>query len=192
MQSEQYLEYLELVDALFEKWNKHFSSRLKDRQFLDLDTARLWAAALVMLKATNEEIDLAFAVSITKLWPPTTPADFLELIRSEVVSEYPNSDTAYIAAANGNYLHAVCHETAMRIGTFELRNQDGYITSKKWDRIYKEVCIEHSQNAAKFNQNIAAIQRKRKSDTPALAPKISLEAQSAITQSALEKTRKLL
>lgn len=115
------MSIFELVDALFEKWNKHFSSKLKDRQVLDLDTARLWAAALVMLKATNEEIDLAFAVSITKLWPPTTPADFLELIRSEVVSEYPNSDTAYIAAANGNYLHAVCHETAMRIGTFELR-----------------------------------------------------------------------
>lgn len=142
---------------------------------------------------TNDEFEIAFINSLKEHWSPTSPADFLALARKPTADNYPDSDSAYIEAANGNYLHAVCHETAMRIGIFELRTQDSYITSKQWQRIYKDVCIEHSKNAANFNKNIAAIERKNQSDTHVLpAPKISLEAQSAITLAAIDKIRKLL
>lgn len=153
----------------------------------------IWAIALTELDITPNEFRLAVSKVRQQTWQPSTPRDFLNLARKPIAANYPDSDTAYIAAANGNYLHAVCHETVQRIGTFELRTRAVYITAKKWDRIYKEVCIEHSQNAANFNQNIAAIERKRQSDTPALAaPRLSLEAQSAITQSAIDKIRKIL
>ena len=167
--------------------NKH------DVNHWNAERLEIWAIALTELEITPNEFKLAVSKVRQQTWQPSTPRDFLNLARPPITDNYPNSDTAYIAAANGNYLHPVCHETAQRIGTFELRTQDGYITSKKWNRIYKEVCIEHSQNAAKFNQNIAAIERKRQSDKHVLAaPKMSLETQSAITQSAIDKIRKLL
>ena len=193
MQSEQYIECLGLVDALFTKWRSHFGSKLKDRQVLDLETAQMWAAALVMLQVTKHEIDLAFAVSITKLWPPTTPADLLEPVRGGQVSPYPDSYTAYQQAANGNYLHPVCHETAKRIGTWELARQPEYVTKRQWEETYKQVCLEYSQDSAKFNQNQAAIEHKRQSDTKVLdKPKMSLEEQSAIATAALKKIREIL
>lgn len=182
----------QIIDLIGD-WKRSHASKMKESEWNDLARIKIWAIALNDLQITGTEFLTAKRKSVSQLWLPSSPADFLALARQPIADNYPDSDIAYIAAANGNYLHAVCHETAQRIGTFELRTQDGYITSKKWNRIYKEVCIEHSQNAAKFNQNIAAIERKRQSDKHVLAaPKMSLETQSAITQSAIDKIRKLL
>lgn len=182
-----------MVDRLFIEWRNNFGDKLKDRKQLNTTTLNIWAVALTAMNMTNAEFEIAFINSLKEQWSPTSPADFLALARKPIADNYPNSDTAYIAAAKGNYLHPVCHETAQRIGTFEMRSQSGYITAKQWQRIYKEVCIEHSQNATKFDKNIAAIERKRQSVTHALeAPTMSLEAQSAITLTALYNIRKLL
>lgn len=192
MQSEQYPEYLELVDVLFANWKLHFGSKLKDRQILDLDTATLWAAALAMLKATSQEIDLAFAASITKKWPPTTPADLLELVRGNNTSQYPESYTAYTHAANGNYLHPVCHATAVRVGLWNMRNLNEYVTRKAWNEVYPLVCADHSHDSVKFDQNLAAIERNNQSDVKLDKPKKSLEEQSAITTTFIENIRNSL
>jgi len=169
----------------------NFGTKYKESEW-GQDKMMLWAVTLTEAQMTPREFSLALKAVRQNNWQPTTPKDFLDLGR-QASKQYPDSDTAYIAAANGNYLHPVCHETAQRIGTFEMRSQSGYITAKQWQRIYKEVCIEHSQNATKFDKNIAAIECKRQSNTYALeAPTMSLEAQSAITLTALDNIRKLL
>lgn len=193
MESEQYLDYLILVNHLFDRWKLHFQSKLKERQVLDLKTAKMWAVALMMMQVTEQEMESAFAVSITKLWPPTTPADLLEPIRGSEVSPYPDAYTAYQQAANGNYLHPVCKETAKRLGTWELKSQAESITQPKWQRIYKQVCLEYSVDSAKFNQIHAAIESKYQSDTKVLyKPRLSLEEQSAIATAALKKIREII
>lgn len=193
MESEQYLDYLILVKHLFDRWKLHFQDKLKDRKVLDLKTAEMWSVALMLMQATEREMEAAFAVSITKKWPPTTPADFLEPVRGVEVSLYPDAYTAYQQAANGNYLHPVCKETAKRLGTWELKSQAERITQPKWDKLYKQVCLEYSLDSAKFNQNQAAIESKHQADAKVLGkPILSLEEQSEIATAALKKIREII
>lgn len=193
MELEPFLDCLILVDNLFSHWKLHFGSKLKDRQDLDVQTAKQWAAALVMMEVTEIEVETAFLKSLTHLWPPTTPADFLELVRSNHTSQFPEAYTAYTQAANGTYLHPVCHETAVRVGLWNMRNANEYITRRAWNEIYPQVCDEYSQDSAKFEPNAIAIERKREIDTPVLAaPKKLSESQIKAAMSAIEKIREMI
>ena len=191
--SEQYLDCLVLVDELFKNWKLHFGSKLKERQELDLQTARLWSIALALLEVTEIEFEIAFTQSLIQKWPPTAPADFVALARLEASSHFPDSYTAYISAANNSYIHPVCHATAVRVGLWQMRNADEYVSKKLWNEIYPLVCAEYSHDSAQFNQNAIAIERKRQSDMPALAaPKIDSESQIQAAMTAIEKIREML
>lgn len=132
---------------MFEDWKRVFGSKLKDRQSIDLRTAELWSIALQQLKITPAEFKIAMAKSITLQWPPTAPADFLALGRTETAGNYPDMRKAYLAAAQGSYKHEVTLETAKRVGTWELKTQPESISYKSWQKHYPEVCKEHSEGA---------------------------------------------
>jgi hypothetical protein len=145
--SEQYLDCLVLVDELFKNWKLHFGSKLKERQELDLQTARLWSIALALLEVTEIEFEIAFTQSLIQKWPPTAPADFVALARLEASSHFPDSYTAYISAANNSYIHPVCHATAVRVGLWRLRSEDTRFVYPSWKEAYQIVCNEFLDGA---------------------------------------------
>ena len=111
------------------------------------DTAEIWAIALTDLRITGKELAVAQRKSMSLEWPPTAPADFLALGRTETVSNYPDMKQAYLAAANGEYKHEVALETAKRVGSWELKTQPESVSYKSWQKHYVEVCEEHSNGA---------------------------------------------
>lgn len=111
------------------------------------DTAEIWAIALTDLRITGKELAVAQRKSMSLEWPPTAPADFLALGRTETASNYPDMKQAYLAAANGDYKHEVTLETANRVGTWELKTQPESVSFKAWQKHYPEVCKEHSEGA---------------------------------------------
>ena len=112
-----------------------------------LDTVEVWAIALTDLQITKKELVTAQRKSMSLEWPPTAPADFLALGRTETASNYPDMRTEYLAAAQGNYKHEVTLETAKRVGSWELKTQPESISFKAWQKHYPQVCEEHSQGA---------------------------------------------
>lgn len=111
------------------------------------DTAEIWAIALTDLRITGKELAVAQRKSMSLEWPPTAPADFLALGRTDQASNYPDMKQAYLAAANGDYKHEVALETAKRVGSWELKTQPESVSYKSWQKHYVEVCEEHSQGA---------------------------------------------
>lgn len=111
------------------------------------DTAEIWAIALTDLRITGKELAVAQRKSMSLEWPPTAPADFLALGRTETVSNYPDMKQAYLAAANGDYKHEVALETAKRVGEWELKTQPESVSYKSWQQHYPIVCEEHSSGA---------------------------------------------
>ena len=60
-----------MVISLFEDWQRMFGSKLKERQYLDLRTAELWAIALKNAGLTMKEFETAAIASLNLEWPPT-------------------------------------------------------------------------------------------------------------------------
>lgn len=119
---------------------------MRDEDWM-LDTAEIWAIALTDLRITGKELAVAQRKSMSLEWPPTAPADFLALGRTETASNYPDMKQAYLAAANGDYKHEVALETAKRVGSWELKTQPESVSYKSWQKHYLEVCEEHSNGA---------------------------------------------
>lgn len=140
---------------MFEDWKRVFGSKLKDRQAIDVRTAELWTIALQQLKITPKEFNQALAKSITLEWPPTAPADFLALARTDSSLDYPSTQSAFDIACQNcgmrgqverNWQHEVIHETATRVGWGKLANAD-YNYLKHFDSIYQQVISEHKAGA---------------------------------------------
>ena len=123
-----------------------FRSKMKDEDW-DTDTVVVWHIALTDLQMTANEFATAKRKSLGLQWPPTAPADFLALGRTETASNYPDMRSEYLAAAQGSYKHEVTLETAKRVGTWELKTQPESISYKSWQKHYPEVCEEHSNGA---------------------------------------------
>ena len=123
-----------------------FRSKMKDEDW-DTDTVVVWHIALTDLQMTANEFATAKRKSLGLQWPPTAPADFLALGRTETASNYPDMRSEYLAAAQGSYKHEVTLETAKRVGTWELKTQPESISYKSWQKYYPEVCKEHSEGA---------------------------------------------
>lgn len=136
----------EAIEQTFTTWKRLFRSKMKDEDWM-LDTVEVWAIALTDLKITRTELFAAQRKSMSLEWPPTAPADFLALGRTETASNYPDMKQAYLAAANGDYKHEVTLETAKRVGTWELKTQPESVSYKSWQKHYVEVCEEHSKGA---------------------------------------------
>lgn len=179
------------VIKLFGYFKINFGTKFKEEEW-GKDRMRIWAVALTELQITPREFSEALKKVRHLSWQPTTPADFLALGR-QASNKYPDSYIAYIQAANRNYLHPVAHETAKRIGTRRLETEPEFATLKIWNEVYKTVCTEHAQDSAKFNQNLAQIERSKQNDIKVLeAPKTSLEEQSALSNKYIDLIRKSL
>ena len=124
-----------------------YGSKLKERQTLDLRTAELWTLAIRNSGITLAEFKTAAELSLNLKWPPTAAQDFIELVKGDVSSNYPDMRKAYMSAAQGNYKHEVTLETAKRVGTWELKTQPESISYKSWQKHYVDVCKEHSEGA---------------------------------------------
>ena len=142
---------------MFEDWKRVFGSKLQERQSVDLRTAELWSIALQQLRITPDEFKTAMAKSICLQWPPTAPADFLALGRTETASEYPAAQSAFTTACQNcgmrgdikrDWKHEVVYETANRIGWGVLASATDYYF-KTFQEIYEQVVSEH-RNGADF------------------------------------------
>ena len=186
--SEQLIDFL---INLFSTWKVSHATKMKDQDW-GKQRIELWAIALTDLRATKQGLERALRKSISQSWLPTTAADFLELGR-QANNQYPDSYVAYVAAANRNYLHPVCHEASKRIGIEKLASEPETSTLKIWNEIYKTVCTEHTQDSAKFNQNVIAIKLIKQNDKKVLeAPRLSLEEQSVISDRYINLIRESL
>lgn len=200
MQSELFMVSKGLVLEMFDCWGSAWGDKLKENrpERLTMQTIDIWTVSLVQAGMTQVEFDIAMPLSISaeREWPPSSPSGFLALARGKHTSQFPESYAAYIQAANGRYLHPVCHATAVRVGLWNMRNENEYVTKKLWNEIYPLVCVEYSQDIAKFEQNAIAIEHKRQSDMSALAlPKIDSESQiqaEMAAMTAIEKIRGIL
>ena len=134
------------IEVTFTTWKRLFRTKMRDEDWMP-DTAEIWAIALTDLRITGKELAVAQRKSMSLEWPPTAPADFLALGRTETASNYPDMKQAYLAAANGDYKHEVALETAKRVGSWELKTQPESVSYKSWQKHYVEVCEEHSQGA---------------------------------------------
>lgn len=106
----------------------------------------IWALALSDLQITEKEFTNARRKSLTLSWPPTAPADFLELGRGSITDNYPDMHKAYIDAAHHRWdSEGVLYETAKRVGLAALRELPEVKTYPQWQRHYVEVCKLHSQ-----------------------------------------------
>ena len=135
------------IEVTFTTWKRLFRTKMRDEDWMP-DTAEIWAIALTDLRITGKELAVAQRKSMSLEWPPTAPADFLALGRTETASNYPDMKQAYLAAANGDYKHEVALETAKRVGSWELKTQPESVSYKSWQKHYVEVCEEHSQGAS--------------------------------------------
>lgn len=195
MQSEQYFDIQDSVISLFEIWQNNFGAKLQDRKAgaLTMETVNVWSVALTQFDMTDIEFENALMLSLKLEWPPSSPADFVMLARRAVTTQFPDCYTAYVQAANSNYLHAVCEVTASRVGEYRIRTQSENAVYREWQATYKEVCEEYVLDSVKFEQIHAKISYKPQSAMKvADTPKLSLEAQSAIAIAAIEKLRSLL
>ena len=135
------------IEVTFTTWKRLFRTKMRDEDWMP-DTAEIWAIALTDLRITGKELAVAQRKSMSLEWPPTAPADFLALGRTETASNYPDMKQAYLAAANGDYKHEVALETAKRVGSWELKTQPESVSYKSWQKHYPEVCEEHSNGAS--------------------------------------------
>ncbi|MGP5346125.1 hypothetical protein ACTXLJ_05560 [Psychrobacter celer] len=129
---------------------------MKDEDW-DTDTVIVWHIALNDLAITADEFDTAKRKSLGLQWPPTAPADFLALGRTETASEYPSVQSAFTTACQNcgmrgdvkrNWKHEVIYETANRIGWGVLASAtDHYF--KTFQGVYDEVVREH-KNGERF------------------------------------------
>ena len=155
--SEPSVRLLELITDMFEDWKRVFGAKLQERQVLDVRTTELWAIALQGLRITPAEFNTALAKSLTLKWPPTAPADFLELARAGKQSEYLDIQTAFETACRcagmrgdveRDWRHPTVLETASRIGWGKLASAgNGFI--KYFATVYERVISEH-KNGANF------------------------------------------
>lgn len=129
---------------------------MKDEDWM-LDTVEVWAIALTDLKITRTELFTAQRKSMSLEWPPTAPADFLALGRTETASEYPAAQSAFNTACQNcgmrgdvkrDWKHEVVYETANRIGWGVLASATDYYF-KTFQEIYEQVVNEH-RNGDRF------------------------------------------
>lgn len=129
---------------------------MKDEDWM-LDTVEVWAIALTDLKITRTELFTAQRKSMSLEWPPTAPADFLALGRTETASEYPAAQSAFTTACQNcgmrgevkrDWKHEVVYETANRIGWGVLASATEYYF-KTFQEIYEQVVSEH-RNGDRF------------------------------------------
>ena len=115
------------------------------------DTAEIWAIALTDLRITGKELAVAQRKSMSLEWPPTAPADFLALARTEQASPYPTANDAFNTACQNcgmkgdierDWKHEVVYETANRIGWGKLASATDYFF-KTFKQVYEQVVIEH-------------------------------------------------
>lgn len=121
----------------------------------------IWAVALSDLQITGKEFAIARRRSFALKWPPTAPADFLELGRGKIADNYPEVRQAYIDQANRKTECPIAYETARRIGFGFIREQPEAVSYPMWQKIYKEVCIEHSQGREFTKPQVPQIEVKK-------------------------------
>ncbi|MGO2018774.1 hypothetical protein [Psychrobacter sp.] len=169
-------------------WALAFPTKFKHEEVATHEFIDLWSIALQLLNATDNEINTAIALSVTKKWPPSSPYDFIALVRGGGIADTANYYQVYEAAANGKYDHITAYVAAERFGFFEIVREDAVKASKRFKVIYEKVCHEYALNSANFEQRQLKIECKREIDKLALEKKtISLERQSAIATAALTK-----
>ena len=148
------------VIQLLKLWKTLFGSKLKSNEW-DINTVKVWTIALNDLQITPEEFATAQRKSLTLSWPPTAPADFLELGRGSIADNYPEVRQAYIDQANRKTECPIAYETARRIGFGFIREQSEAVSYPMWQKIYKEVCIEHSQGREFTKPQVPQIEVKK-------------------------------
>ncbi len=138
------------IASLFNGWKRLFRSKMKDEDW-DTDTVIVWHIALNDLGITVSEFATAKRKSLGLQWPPTAPADFLALGRTETSSPYPTANDAFITACQNcgmrgdvkrDWKHEVVYETANRIGWGKLAGATDYFF-KTFEQVYEQVVIEH-------------------------------------------------
>jgi hypothetical protein len=134
---------------MFAKWKVYFKSKMKDEEWGVVNIV-LWQAVLNEFNVTEDELiagttKACFARELNG-WPPTTATDFINMVRGDEVSEYPDIKDAYTRAANSKFKkHVVIYETAKRVGFWELKTQPEHISYKRWQQHYPIVCSEHAK-----------------------------------------------
>ena len=148
------------IMELFVSWVGVFGSKMKTEDW-NIARINLWAEALTDLEITPAEFKAAKRKSMTLKWPPTAPADFLELGRGSIADNYPDMHKAYIDAAHHRWDEGgILYETAKRVGLAAMRELAEVKTYPQWQKHYPDVCKLHSQGLLAKPEPAKAIEQK--------------------------------
>lgn len=171
-----------------ETWSHAFPNKFKYAEIVTDRFIDIWSIALQLMNVTDEELMIATAKSITKEWPPSSPYDFIALVRGKDKNAPPNYHEAYVQAANGNYLHPAAYAAAKRFGLDAIRVESSFTGAKKFKAIYDDSCSEYAANPDQYDAQLPQIAQKTQSNTPSLPmTKAALQRQSDIATAALAK-----
>lgn len=148
------------IVQLLKLWKRLFGTKMNESNW-DFDTVTIWTIALNDLQMTPIEFETAQRKSLTLSWPPTAPADFLELGRGSIADNYPDMHKAYIDAAHHRWDEdGILYETAKRVGLAAMRELAEVKTYPQWQKHYPDVCKLHSQGLLAKPAPVKAIEQK--------------------------------
>lgn len=136
------------IGLMFTQWKAWFKNKMRTRgdaeQDWGADMVMVWGRYLTAKRITKREFDAAREASFDLDFPPNNAKEFIGLARGSIEQYYPDMRQAYFDAANAKYSHAVCYETASRVGFEQMRKAAEDKTYPLWQKIYPEVCREHA------------------------------------------------
>ncbi len=159
------------IGAMFTTWKPLFKSKMKDGEW-DIATVKLWTLALTEMNITPDEFATAHKKSLALEWQPTTPADFIKLVRHGGISDLPEIRKAYNDGANSKYEHEVVYETCRRIGFMAMHEGVERETYPKWREVYPRVCDEYRQGTRFTLPETNLIEQKRPVASPDFVDKL--------------------
>ncbi|MGP5535345.1 hypothetical protein ACTXMF_12265 [Psychrobacter celer] len=148
------------IASLFKGWKRLFRTKMRDEDW-DIETVTVWYIALSDLEITANEFETAKRKTLSMSWPPTAPADFLNLGRKAATESYPDVRQAYLDQANFRTDCPIAYETARRVGFSAMREQPEHKTYPLWQKHYEQVCIEHRGGQAFDKPQVLQIESKK-------------------------------
>lgn len=141
--------YIDVVTKLFDHWRIWFGAKVSANTRFGTAWVVEWADYLESQSATLDEMRQAYRISKGLDFPPTNARDFLALVRTARHIEPMTALSIAVEAAGAsmydgrpNWRSGEIHETAQRIGMWNLLHESSSVLQPKWQKIYQQVCDE--------------------------------------------------
>lgn len=131
------------IEKLFRVFSRRWSHKW-EKTFVDKSARHVWEVDLNGLGVDDAMLDFGLHACARLEWPPS-PSEFAALCRPD--DDLPTANVALQAACQGQYPHIVVHETAQRVGAWNLRHWSDTQARREFMPEYEKACAEWRQGA---------------------------------------------